>query len=175
MHLLIPFAIKTFEDYANLITLSLGHVQQRQHMNSARKKTRYRNPEEGHKSYPTPRQVEGFFAQCRKQTRIITFLSEKVAGTKFLPEKEVTCSHNVLVNGSDHSMPNCNHEEANTGMFFFHLKDALEHGSASCLVAQLIPMLWSFWVASFTSSRIGIIWLIYGWLLARKITIWTST
>ena len=53
----------------------------------------------------------------------------------FLSEKGavVTYGDNVLVSGSDDSMPRCNHEEAHTRMVF-HIKDASEYGSPSCSV-----------------------------------------
>ena len=91
-------------------------------MNSARKKRGTGILKKATSRTQLPGKWKDFLAQCRKQTRIITFLSKKVACTKFLPEKEVTCSHNVLVNGSDYSMPNCNYEEADTRMFFFSSK-----------------------------------------------------
>ena len=39
----------------------------------------------------------------------------------------------VTATGASHYMPECNHEEADTGMLL-HLQNALENGATTCLV-----------------------------------------
>lgn len=63
------------------------------------------------------------------------FLAEKIKSTDFPSDKQVvtTYGESVLVKGSNLSMLDCNHEEADTRLVF-HAQHALQQGSIYCMV-----------------------------------------
>jgi hypothetical protein len=82
-----------------------------------------------------PGQWQDFLKDPENKEELFAFLSETIENSTFPPEKEVvvTFGQNVIVRGSDHSMPPCDHEEADSRMLL-HLQDALQQGARDCLI-----------------------------------------
>jgi hypothetical protein len=68
----------------------------------------------------------GFLRDPTNKQELFTFLSSKIASTDWT----------VVGTDTNHNMPPCNHEEADTSIQI-HLRDALEHVSTICLVRIL--------------------------------------
>ncbi|KAG0725625.1 hypothetical protein GWK47_038253 [Chionoecetes opilio] len=76
-----------------------------------------------------------FLRDPTNKEELFQFLSDKVGSSDWPDGKGVfiTSGTNVISRGSDHSMPRCDHEEADTRIVV-HLKDALDKGCTNCLV-----------------------------------------
>ncbi|KAG0724207.1 hypothetical protein GWK47_005234 [Chionoecetes opilio] len=76
-----------------------------------------------------------FLRDPTNKVELFQFLSEKIVSTTFPDGKQVfaTSGASVVCSGTDHSMPPCDHEEADTRIVV-HLQDALESGCTTCLV-----------------------------------------
>ncbi|KAG0728816.1 hypothetical protein GWK47_031675 [Chionoecetes opilio] len=70
-----------------------------------------------------------FLRDSTNKEELFQFLSDKVGSNDWPDGKEVfiTSGTDVISRGSDHSMPRCDHEEADTRIVV-HLKDALGQG-----------------------------------------------
>ena len=70
--------------------------------------------------------------------KLFPFLSSKLANADCPQGKEIVVTSGVssIVRGTDRSMAECDHEEADTGMFV-HLQDALQYGYTNCLVCTV--------------------------------------
>jgi hypothetical protein len=82
-----------------------------------------------------PRKWQEFLKDSDNTQEIFTFLSEKVVKAQFTDEKVVliTSGQSVLIRGTDHMMPENDHEEAGTRVLR-HLQNTLQTGSCACLV-----------------------------------------
>ena len=76
-----------------------------------------------------------FLRDPTNKQELFHFLSEKISSTDCPDEKQIfiTSGATVFGRGTDHCMPPCDHEEADTRIVI-HLQDALENGCATCLV-----------------------------------------
>jgi hypothetical protein len=79
-----------------------------------------------------------FLRDHTNKQELFTFLSSKIASTDWPDGKQIFITSGITVVGTDtnHNMPPCNHEEADTRIPIY-LLDALEHGSTICLVRSV--------------------------------------
>ncbi|KAG0719349.1 hypothetical protein GWK47_050662 [Chionoecetes opilio] len=91
---------------------------------------------EGGRPDQGPRHWPDFLRDPTNKVELFQFLSEKIVSPLPSPDgKQVfaTSGASVVCSGTDHSMPPCDHEEADTRIVV-HLQDALESGCTTCLV-----------------------------------------
>lgn len=76
-----------------------------------------------------------FLRDPTNKQELFQFLSDKIASSTFPDGTQVfaTSGATVVSSGTDHYMPPCDHEEADTRIVV-HLQDALKSGCATCLV-----------------------------------------
>jgi len=82
-----------------------------------------------------PTNWKGFLRDEKNKEELFSFLSVKIMQFKFPDGKKVFVTDGpfVLTNDTTQSMPQCDHEEADTRVVI-HLIDALEKGLSTCLV-----------------------------------------
>lgn len=82
-----------------------------------------------------PSNWSDFLRDPTNKQELFQFLSDKVASTDWPVGNQVfiTSGVDVVGKGTDHSMPPCDHEEADTRIVI-HLQDALSMGCTTCLV-----------------------------------------
>lgn len=150
LHFLPTAGISTFEDYANDVFLPyIRHqleganredmVWDTYHSSSIKESAREKRDKGMRRKVAAPNKIPGkwqeFLKDSDNKQELSAFLSEKVATAKFPDGKVVviTSGQNVLIRGMDHSMPDNDHEEADTKILL-HLQNALQTGSCACLV-----------------------------------------
>lgn len=76
-----------------------------------------------------------FLKDPTNKQELFAFLSKKLASVECAENKVivVTCDSEVILRGTDRSMPPCDHEEADTRLII-HLQDALLNGCSNCMV-----------------------------------------
>ncbi|KAG0721985.1 hypothetical protein GWK47_045320 [Chionoecetes opilio] len=150
VHLLPVTGITTFDDYASGVfvphimrqletSMRVDVVWDRYLDNSIKESTREKRGKGVRRKVAGQTKVPGnwpdFLRDPTNKVELFQFLSEKIVSTTFPDGKQVfaTSGASVVCSGTDHSMPPCDHEEADTRIVV-HLQDALESGCTTCLV-----------------------------------------
>ena len=89
-----------------------------------------------------------FLRDSNNKKELFAFLSNKIASIDCPDGKEIiiTCGATVILRGTERSMPQCDHEEADTRLLV-HMQDAIMNGCIKC--ALLTQMFWSSSLESF--------------------------
>lgn len=150
LHFLSTAGISTFEDYANDVFLPyirkqledadrVDVVWDTYRSSSIKESAREKRGKGIRRKVAGPNKIPGkwqeFLRDSDNKEELFAFLSKKVATAEFPTGKVVaiTSGQKVLIRGADHSMPDNNHEEADTKILL-HLQDTLQTGSCTCLV-----------------------------------------
>ena len=150
VHLLPVTGITTFDDYASGVfipyimrqletSMRVDVVWDRYLDNSIKESTREKRGKGVRRKVAGQTKIPGnwpdFLRDPTNKVELFQFLTEKIVSTTFPDGKQVfaTSGASVVCSGTDHSMPPCDHEEADTRIVF-HLQDALECGCTKCLV-----------------------------------------
>eukprot|EP00745_Piridium_sociabile_P012394 TRINITY_DN190_c0_g1_i6.p1 TRINITY_DN190_c0_g1~~TRINITY_DN190_c0_g1_i6.p1 ORF type:complete len:743 (+),score=169.21 TRINITY_DN190_c0_g1_i6:247-2475(+) len=108
-----------------------------------------------------------FLRDPTNKEELFQFLSDKVGSSDWPDGKGVfiTSGTNVISRGSDHSMPRCDHEEADTRIVV-HLKDALDKGCTNCLVrtvdTDVVAILIGKYHSLTSQHQMAAIWVAFG-------------
>ncbi|KAG0724638.1 hypothetical protein GWK47_040164 [Chionoecetes opilio] len=108
-----------------------------------------------------------FLRDSTNKEELFQFLSDKVGSNDWPDGKEVfiTSGTDVISRGSDHSMPRCDHEEADTRIVV-HLKDALDKGCTTCLVrtvdTDVVVILIGKYHSLTSQHQMAAIWVAFG-------------
>ena len=121
-----------------------------------------------------PRKWNDFLRDARNVKELFDLLTDKLRSMRVLENKEafVSSGDDVISIGTEHVMPQCNHEEADTRIII-HVKDSLQE-SNTIMVRTVILMSLSYlldiYILCFSNMQV----LIYWWPLEQvKISVTT--
>ena len=151
VHMLSPTKVTTFNDYANGVFIPhilkllkscrrVDMVWDSYSASSIKGSTRKKKGKGVRRKVSGPTKVPGSwpaFLWDPTNKELFQFLSDKVSSNDWPDGKVfITSGIDAISRGSAHSMPRCDHEEADTKIVI-HLKDALDKGCSTCLVCTV--------------------------------------
>lgn len=192
LHFLPTAGIATFRDYAKKVFLPflrnqlnsvkrLDMVWDTYKKNNIKETTREKRGKGVRKKVEAQNKIPGkwqdFLRDPDNKKELFAFLTNEIKHCEFPSYKEVivTPGDAAVCRGSDHHIPHCDHEEADTRMVY-HMQDAIKNGQTSCLIrtvdTDVIVILTGKYFQFCTICPAVDIWVAFG--VGRKFNYLTS-
>ena len=182
VHMLSPTNVTTFNDYSNGVFIPhilkllkscrrVDVVWKSYIADSIKESTTEKRGKGVRRKVSGPTKVPGSWPDLLRdptnKEELFQFLSDKVSSNNWPDGKEVfiTPGTDVISRGSAHSMPRCDHEEADIKIVI-HLKDALDKGCSTCLVhtvdTDVVVILIGKYHSLTSQHQMTAIWVAFG-------------